>query len=186
MDAIFTNIINYLGIYGPILACFLIVIESMIPILPLCVFITINFIVFGSVYGFIISWIFTLIGCNLAYFIIRKFKNKINKRLLKYHNIDKFLNIIGNFSVPNLTLVTAVPFTPAFAINICCALSKMPYKNYLVSMIMGKLVMVYFWGFIGLTFMECLREPIALIKLAILLLIAYFISLIVKKVLKLN
>ena len=32
-----------LGVFAPILACFLIVIESILPVLPLCVFITINF-----------------------------------------------------------------------------------------------------------------------------------------------
>ena len=181
MEIFFSNIINYLGIYGPILAWFLIIIESIIPILPLCVFITINFITFGQVYGFIISWVCTLIGCNLAYYISKKFQNRITNQ-----EILKIMNKISHMNVSTLTLITAIPFTPAFAINICCALSKMPYKNYLVSMFIGKIVMVYFWGFVGLTFIECLKEPLSLIKLAILLLFAYIVSFIVKKILKLE
>ena len=35
-----------LGVFAPILACFLIVFESILPVLPLCVFITINFYFF--------------------------------------------------------------------------------------------------------------------------------------------
>ena len=44
------NIISNLGVYGPLLGCLLIVVESMIPILPLCLFITMNFVALcGSV-----------------------------------------------------------------------------------------------------------------------------------------
>ena len=56
-----------LGVFAPILACFLIVIESILPVLPLCVFITINFYFFGKFAGFLLSWIFTCIGCYLSY-----------------------------------------------------------------------------------------------------------------------
>ncbi len=62
-------VIASLGVYGPILGCLLIIVESIVPILPLCVFITMNFIAFGNILGFIVSWIFTLIGCNLSFWL---------------------------------------------------------------------------------------------------------------------
>ena len=61
-----------LGVFAPILACFLIVIESILPVLPLCVFITINFYFFGKFVGFLLSWIFTCIGCYLSYVLVKK------------------------------------------------------------------------------------------------------------------
>ena len=51
---IIMNTIDALGVYGPLLGCLFIVLESMIPPLPLFVFITINFMSFGKILGFLI------------------------------------------------------------------------------------------------------------------------------------
>ena len=52
---------------GPISGFIIVVIESIIPILPLAAFIALNMIVFGSILGFIISWIGTVIGCIISF-----------------------------------------------------------------------------------------------------------------------
>ena len=63
---------------------FVIILESMIPILPLALFIAINMIVFGNVLGFFISWLATIIGCSISFWIFRKgLSNKL------YKNIEK-------------------------------------------------------------------------------------------------
>ena len=71
------NFLYSLGAFAPILACLLIIIESILPVLPLCVFITINFYYFGKIIGFIISWIFTCIGCYLSYYLVKKGFNTV-------------------------------------------------------------------------------------------------------------
>ena len=48
IDTIVTNLMNDIGAFAPILAGLLIIIESMLPILPLALFITINFYYMGS------------------------------------------------------------------------------------------------------------------------------------------
>ena len=62
MGEVFSNFYNFImntidamGVYGPLLGSLFIVLESIIPPLPLFVFITINFLAFGYVMGFIIS-----------------------------------------------------------------------------------------------------------------------------------
>lgn len=186
MEEILTNILTNLGIYGPLLASFLIILESIIPILPLCLFVTMNFLSFGIILGFIISYICTIIGCNLAYFLVRLSKNYVNNKILKDTKAQKLIKRFSKIKFTNLTLIVAIPFTPAFLINICAAMSNIPYKKYLLSIIVGKIFMVYFWGFIGLTFVECLSNPYALIKLSVLLLLAYILSIITKKIMNID
>ena len=72
IDTFVNNMIQNLGAWGPIAGCLFIVIESIIPILPLFVFITLNFLAFGNVLGFIISWVFTCVGCSISFFLFRK------------------------------------------------------------------------------------------------------------------
>lgn len=175
-DLIYSNNM-YISLF---LGIFVIILESIIPILPLAVFIAINTVVLGNFLGFVISWIATIIGCSISFFIFRKGFSKY-----LYRNIDtkkkgkELMNVITNLSFSKLVLILAIPFTPAFSINIGAGLSKMSYKKYLLALIISKLSIVYFWGFIGTTFVESITDIGVLIKLGIILLIAFLLSQIV-------
>ena len=49
------------------------------------------------------------------------------------------MNYVSNINITGLVLLVALPFSPAFAINIACGLSKMPFKNFLIAILIGKL-----------------------------------------------
>ena len=71
---------------------FAIVLESIIPALPLALFIAINIIAFGNFWGFIISWLSTVAGCTLSFFICRKFRGFVER---KFKNQEKVLGFIN-------------------------------------------------------------------------------------------
>lgn len=186
IDTFIDTTLQSLGAWGPIVGCFFITIESMLPILPLFVFITLNFLAFGSVLGFIISWLFTCIGCSLSFFL---FRNKVHtflyKRLKSKGVISKrAMDKISNLKFEQLTTIIAIPFTPAFLVNIACGLSDMSYKKYLGALMLGKTFLVYFWGFVGVGLVESITNPTYLIKVVVMLVIAYVFSKIINK--KLN
>ena len=67
------------NIFVSLLVAFLIVIlESILPFLPLAVFIAINKMVFGNIIGFFLSWSGTIIGCIIAFTIFSKFIARID------------------------------------------------------------------------------------------------------------
>lgn len=159
---------------------FVIILESIIPILPLALFIALNMIVFGNFMGFILSWIATVMGCQLSFLIFRK---GLSKKL--YHNIDnkprtkKLMNIISNISFSKLVIIMAIPFTPAFSINIGAGLSKLEHKKFFLATLIAKISIVYFWGFIGTTFVQSITDITVIIKLLFILLVAFILSKIV-------
>lgn len=176
------NFLYSLGAFAPILACLLIIIESILPVLPLCVFITINFYYFGKIIGFIISWIFTCIGCFLSYYLVKKGFNTVALESAKKTGIlNKAIKIINKVDFRALLLIIAMPFTPAFLVNIAAGLSKIETKKFILAILIGKIFMVYFWGFIGVSLIESLKNPFILLKVLILLTIAYIVSLFAKK-----
>ena len=176
------NTIQYLGTLGPIFGCLLIIVESMLPILPLCVFITLNCMTFGYILGFIMSWIFTCIGCFIAFKICdSEFKGWFDRQVRNKESINKMMKTIENCKVSSLALIVAVPFTPAFLVNIAAGLSDMNTKKFMTGICIGKFFMVYFWAFIGTNLVQSLTNPIILIKVGIMLLIAYIFSKIVSK-----
>lgn len=160
----------------------LIILESIIPVLPLALFIAINLILFGNVVGFILSWVATITGCIISYFIFKKgFSNKIYKNIDNHPKIKKTVKTIKNIKFSNLVIIMAIPFTPAFSINIAAGLSRMSLKKFIFALLIGKLFIVYFWGFIGTTFVESLTDITVLFKLATILLLAFILSKIVLK-----
>lgn len=177
IDEFITLLLGVLGSWGAILGCIFILFESIIPILPLSVFITLNFMTFGSLVGFIISWVFTVLGCMLSFWI---FKNGISERLYnRFKNVNKlsnFMDLMHDMNFANLVLMIAIPFTPAFLINIAAGISRVDTKKYLYALMIGKISLVYFWGYIGVSLIESFKNPMILIRVVVILIIMYVVS----------
>ena len=131
IDSFIKSITSYLQVFGIPFGCFLIILESIIPVLPLGVFVAFNMMAFGNFIGFIMS-------------------------------------------------------SPAFLINIACGLANVDFKKFLVSLLIGKISIIYFWGFISKSLFESITDIKTLITISILLLISYLISKFVNKKLRIE
>ncbi len=181
------NLLANSGIFAPLLACLFIVLEAVFPFLPLFLFISINFLAFGNTLGFIISWILTIVGSYLVYILIKKgFYNKFSKYVKDKQKLTKTKDYINNIKLTQLTVIIAIPFTPSFLINIAAALSDIPTKKYLISLIIGKISTVFFWGFIGKSLIDSLTDIKTIIIILLMIIVVYIISLIINKYLKLK
>ena len=172
-----------IGAYGILLSFAIIFIESIIPCMPLGLFITGIFYSYGNMYGFLICWIATILGCTVSYYLFNRvlsgfldkvLLSKLNKRTVD--KIDDIKSYIGNLSLSSLTLLVACPFTPAFVVNIAAGLTNVDDKKFILSMIIGKPFMIYFYGMIGTSLVDSFSNPYVFIKIGIMLLIAYGLS----------
>jgi uncharacterized membrane protein YdjX (TVP38/TMEM64 family) len=160
----------------------LIILESIIPILPLALFIALNIILFGNIGGFILSWIATICGCLISYSICKySLSNKLYKHLKNHPKTKDFVLKVKNISFTKLVIIMAIPFTPAFSINIGAGISKMNFKKFFSALVISKLSIVYFWGFVGTTLIESLTDIGVLIKLAVIMIIVFILSKIILK-----
>lgn len=179
--------VNNSGILGILLANALIFVESIFPVLPVIVFITANFMLLGNILGFLSSWIFIILGCIMSYEIFKRgFGDKFehlteNKELLK-----KYKKMFKNISTGKLVLIVAFPFTPAFMVNIAAGLVKMDFKKYLTALIIGKISLVIYSAYVGLSFIESFKDPIIILKILAIILGVYILYRIVNKVFKLE
>ena len=181
------NFINNMATASIIFNCFLIVIESIIPILPLSVFITILFVNYGAIIGFLLSWIFTVLGCVMSFYLFQTvFQKFVDKKLRNYKMADKLLSIIDNISFTGLVMIVSMPFTPAFLVNIISGVSKMNIKKFLPAIALGKISLVIFWGYIGTTLLESLKDPMQIIKVIILMMFAFIFSKLINKYFKID
>jgi uncharacterized membrane protein YdjX (TVP38/TMEM64 family) len=173
-----TNLMSSLGLFSGFV---LIILESIIPVLPLSVFVALNVITFGSLFGFIISWLATVIGCMLAFTVCRKLRDKFDKKYGKNETVKKFKKYLNKISYSNLVVLLAMPFTPAFAVNIGAGLSEIDKKKYFSALMIGKIPMIYFWGFIGKSFLESISDPYTIAQIIVMLILAYLASKVISK-----
>lgn len=181
MEELINTLTNFIGQFGYFSGFILVFLESMIPILPLSVFVAVNIFTYGSIAGFLISYFGTIVGCICAYFLSRKFNNYFEKKYKSNDKVKELKKKLRKIKLPLLVVVLAIPFTPAFAINIAAGLTNYDFKKYLVALLIGKLPMIYFWSFIGASLKESLSDWTILIKIAVMLIITYLVSMVINK-----
>lgn len=184
INNIVNNIVGILSSLGIFSGFLLIFTESIIPVLPLSVFVALNIITFGSIVGLIVSWIGTICGCSLSFYLSRKLSNVIYKKYQKSEKVISFRKKLSKISFTNLVLLVSIPFTPAFAVNIAAGSSTMRFKKFLLAIMIGKIPMIYFWGFIGKSLLESITDISVLSKIFFMLLLAYLVSKLANKFIK--
>ena len=88
---------------------------------------------------------------------------------------------VSKMSLSKFVIITALPFTPAFLINIVAGLTKLPKRKFIISTIVSKIFLVYFWGFIGKSLLESFTDIKTLTTIVIFLVIFYIISKMLEK-----
>lgn len=171
---------------GVLFGVLLVILESIIPALPLGVFIALNINAFGLVVGIVISWLSTCFGCYLAYSFYRFLSKNILKNLLTNKKLEKVIKKMKTIEFSNLVVLIALPFTPAFLINIACGIINMSKKKFIAAILTGKIFMVIFWGCIGKSLLESITDIKTIIIVSIFIIVAYIVSKIVSKRMKIE
>ena len=100
-----------------------------------------------------------------------KIKKRVEKASIKFKNIP----------LSNLVVIIALPFTPSFIINILGGVSGISKKKFGIALLIGKLFMIFFWGYVGKSLIESVSDISTIMIIVLLLLLAYFISKFVSK-----
>lgn len=174
---------------GFIVGFLLIVLEAFIPILPLGAFVTLNINAFGSFIGLLLSWTATVIGSFLMYLLCYYVSNKLIYKFIKETTKEKIINTTEHFKkikLTSLVLIITLPFTPSCFVNLLAGISNVSKEKYLISLLIGKIFHIIFWGYIGMSLIESITNIKAIIFIVIILIIAYIISKIISKKFKIE
>ena len=170
------------GIWAPLLSSLLIVLEAIFAFLPLCVFVTINLLTMGNIFGCIVSYCCTIVGCFLTFLLCRVGLNPLFQKFIKNKSgLTKFMNMIDKMSFSKLVLIISIPLTPSFFVNLAAGLSKIPKKKYFYALLFGKTIIILFWGFLGTSLVDCLTNPLMLIKVILMILVCNLVSKFINK-----
>lgn len=182
LDNNLNNFLLHAGMWAPLFSSLLIILEAIFAFLPLCIFVTVNLLTLGNILGSIVSYCCTIAGCFLVFFLCRIGLNPLFQKFIKNKsNLTKFMNMIDHMSFSKLVLIISIPIAPSFFINLAAGLSKIPKKKYFYALLFGKTIIILFWGFLGTSLIDCLTNPLMLIKVLLMIIVCNLLSKFINK-----
>ncbi len=163
------TLLDGFGDLGPLAPITLAMVESFFPPLPLIAIVALNVAAHGGFLGFAYSWIGVLLGGTLMFLlwrrVVKRFFWKVASRSEK---LEKAQRWVSRLDVASLFMLSVLPFTPTSFMHFAFGISDFDEKRYLITMLLGKGVMVAMMALFGQSLVSSLKNPVYLILAVVL------------------
>ena len=149
------------------------IIQNSFTIIPLLLLITINFALFDFLYGFLWSWVTSVIAAIIVFFAIRNWFQEIILKKVKGNNIKAKVEKNGFWYV---FVGRIFPLVPTSLINMAAAVSTIKFRHFLVATLLGNFVYFFILTLIPLGLLSVNIDKLVLtsvVFLGILVLVFY-------------
>ena len=171
------TLLDSFGGLGPLAPITLAMVESFFPPLPLVAIVALNVAAHGGLFGFLYSWIGVALGGSIMFLlwrrVVKRYFWKIASRSPKLERAQQWVN---RFDTSSLFMLTLLPFAPSSFMHLAFGISDFDEKRYLITMLLGKGVMMAMMAIFGQSLVSSMRNPVYLILAVVLWGGMYFVS----------
>lgn len=158
------TLLESFGDLGPLAPIFLAMVESFFPPLPLIAIVALNVAAHGGLFGFVYSWVGVMLGGTLMFLfwrrVLKQFFWKFASRSQKLEKAERW---VSRFDVSSLFMLSVLPFTPSSFMHFAFGISDFDEKRYLITMLLGKGVMVAMMALFGQSLVRSMKNPVYLV-----------------------
>ena len=158
------TLLDSFGDLGPLAPIFLAMVESFFPPLPLIAIVALNVAAHGGLFGFVYSWVGVMLGGTLMFLfwrrVVKCFFWKFASRSQKLEKAEQW---VSRFDVSSLFMLSVLPFTPSSFMHFAFGISDFDEKRYLITMLLGKGVMVAMMALFGQSLVSSMKNPVYLV-----------------------
>lgn len=168
--------------FGPLIGFLLPFIEAFLPFLPLFVFVFANATAYGLWIGFLLSWGGSVLGAYAVFLVVRKYgRARFMNFMTKHQKVEKLILWVERNGFGPLFLLLCFPFTPSALVNVVAGLSNISRHYYLLTVMAGKLVMVFMISYVGYDIRALFTQPIRTAIVVVVIILLYVIGKILEK-----
>ena len=140
------------------------------PIAPIMLaMVALNVAAHGGILGFLYSWAGVALGGSIMFLLWRRvvkcFFWKFASRSPKLEKAQQWVN---RFDTSSLFMLALLPFAPSSFMHLAFGISDFDEKRYLITMLLGKGVMIAMMAVFGQSLVSSMKNPLYLV-LAVLL-----------------
>ena len=158
------TLLDSFGDLGPLAPIFLAMVESFFPPLPLIAIVALNVAAHGGLFGFVYSWVGVMLGGTLMFLFWRRvLKQFFWKFASRSQKLEKAEQWVSRFDVSSLFMLSVLPFTPSSFMHFAFGISDFDEKRYLITMLLGKGVMVAMMALFGQSHVSSMKNPVYLV-----------------------
>ncbi|MCH7320679.1 TVP38/TMEM64 family protein [Solibacillus sp. MA9] len=149
---------------GPWFSVFLTSVEAFLPFLPLFVIVVANAGAYGLFWGFMLSWLATVVGSYLFFLMIRYFGNhRLLQKLKGQKQVKQLIHWVDVRGFTPLFVLLCLPFTPIVVVNTVAGLSHLKKKYYFLTLLISKPVMIFLISYLGSDLRAILSSPMKIV-----------------------
>ena len=158
------TLLESFGDLGPLAPIFLAMVESFFPPLPLIAIVALNVAAHGGLFGFVYSWVGVMLGGTLMFLFWRRvLKQFFWKFASRSQKLEKAEQWVSRFDVSSLFMLSVLPFTPSSFMHFAFGISDFDEKRYLITMLLGKGVMLAMMALFGQSLVRSMKNPVYLV-----------------------
>lgn len=158
------TLLDSFGDLGPLAPIFLAMVESFFPPLPLIAIVALNVAAHGGLFGFVYSWVGVMLGGTLMFLFWRRvLKQFFWKFASRSQKLEKAEQWVSRFDVSSLFMLSVLPFTASSFMHFAFGISDFDEKRYLITMLLGKGVMVAMMALFGQSLVRSMKNPVYLV-----------------------
>lgn len=158
------TLLDSFGDLGPLAPIFLAMVESFFPPLPLIAIVALNVAAHGGLFGFVYSWVGVMLGGTLMFLFWRRvLKQFFWKFASRSQRLEKAEQWVSRLDVSSLFMLSVLPFTPSSFMHFAFGISDFDEKRYLITMLLGKGVMVAMMALFGQSLVSSMKNPVYLV-----------------------
>ncbi|NLJ18074.1 VTT domain-containing protein [Globicatella sulfidifaciens] len=148
----FNELLEKLGIIGPIVFIFLQITQTIYPIIPMGLTNVIGNLVFGTWLGFLCNVTGMLIGSSINFYLGRRFGESVVKAFISDEQYEKYISKIGDSKAFERLIIIGF-ILPVFPDDLFCmisGMSKLTFKRFFILVLLCRpislFVFTYAWA----------------------------------------
>lgn len=142
-----TRLLSY-GPWAVVISSGLMIAQAIIAPLPANVVTITNGLVFGPLWGALLSWITTLIGAALCFLLSKTFGKPFASKIVG-DSLDKAEGFFKKYGLHAMFAVRIIPFVPFDAISYGAGLVGVPFVNFITATAIGIIPSILVYSYVG-------------------------------------
>lgn len=160
-------------VYALILSLIIMVVQNSFTVIPLILVITINYYAFGFFYGFIWSWVSSIIAAVIVFAAVRYWFQDFVQRKAHGEALKKIEEKGGHY----VFYARVLPFFPTSILNILAAVTTISLKGFVTGTALGNFLYFFVLSLIPYGFLSTDISPVLIVLIiAAITVVLYFVQ----------
>ncbi|WP_280770825.1 TVP38/TMEM64 family protein [Salipaludibacillus daqingensis] len=137
------------GMWAPIISTFMMILSVLIAPIPAFLPTFANGLLFGTFFGFILSWTSALIGATIAFYIAKNLGRPFVEKFVSVRALNWTDRFISRFGLQSIITARIVPVVSYGIVSYTAGLTSLRFRTYIIGSAIGQTPATILYSYLG-------------------------------------